>query len=389
MKKIKILVTGGPVHANLDAVKIITNRFKGGRIAEFADDLESIDPSNIKITYLTSKGSRLPDSANIKIVYHSGFEDYREKVLSMAPRFDGVILGAAVCNLIPLNPIKGKFPSHNYKVGDKIPIDFTIAPRIIDEVKKVAPKTKLFGFKLLQGVSHEELINAAYDIVLESKAVMVFANDANNLDIKYAVTKEKGEIPFLNRNVKEKWEMAKFVVQLIEDEYYSTKEDSEINEYGFLDYAEEIRKLKYLLKENENLLRKEYGKERYKFGTVAVRIKNTNSFVTTVRGKKDLKDVAIVKKVDHRRRKVYASKKATLNAPLLHNIFKERKDVKAIVHYHAKKNDCITFPYKVPGTKREAMLGKTIGDSKDIKKFNKRFDTFYIEGHGTFELITE
>ena len=30
----KMLITGGPVHAYLDAVKIITNKFKGGLMAE-------------------------------------------------------------------------------------------------------------------------------------------------------------------------------------------------------------------------------------------------------------------------------------------------------------------------------------------------------------------
>ena len=30
----RILITGGPVHAKLDAVKIITNTFKGGLMAE-------------------------------------------------------------------------------------------------------------------------------------------------------------------------------------------------------------------------------------------------------------------------------------------------------------------------------------------------------------------
>jgi phosphopantothenoylcysteine synthetase/decarboxylase len=35
----RILITGGPVHAYLDAVKIITNKFKGGLMAEL--DMES------------------------------------------------------------------------------------------------------------------------------------------------------------------------------------------------------------------------------------------------------------------------------------------------------------------------------------------------------------
>src|SRR3990167_2937312 len=98
----------------------------------------------------------------MQVLEHKGFEDYCAKVLALAPTMDGVILGAAVANLIPAKPYVGKFPSHDYKPGDMIPIDFTIAPRVIDEVKRVAPQTHLFGYKLLSGVSHEELIRAAY-----------------------------------------------------------------------------------------------------------------------------------------------------------------------------------------------------------------------------------
>ncbi|TSC83278.1 MAG: hypothetical protein G01um101419_108 [Parcubacteria group bacterium Gr01-1014_19] len=35
----RVLITGGPVHCYLDAVKIITNRFKGGLMAELAENL--------------------------------------------------------------------------------------------------------------------------------------------------------------------------------------------------------------------------------------------------------------------------------------------------------------------------------------------------------------
>ena len=36
----RILVTGGPVHAFLDDVKIITNSFKGGLMARLVTDLD-------------------------------------------------------------------------------------------------------------------------------------------------------------------------------------------------------------------------------------------------------------------------------------------------------------------------------------------------------------
>src|SRR3989344_6183826 len=131
----KILVTGGPVHAYLDSVKIITNRFKGGLMAELVDNLSGL----VEVTYLSPAklGSVPPKNQfnNINLIEHAGFEDYMRIVLEIAPQMDAVILGAAVVNLIPTKPFKGKFPSHNYKPGDVIPIDFTIAPRVIDEVK--------------------------------------------------------------------------------------------------------------------------------------------------------------------------------------------------------------------------------------------------------------
>ena len=50
----KILITGGPVHAYLDAVKIITNKFKGGLMAELADKFKfQPDGAGVEITYLT------------------------------------------------------------------------------------------------------------------------------------------------------------------------------------------------------------------------------------------------------------------------------------------------------------------------------------------------
>ncbi|RKY70353.1 MAG: hypothetical protein DRQ14_09055, partial [Candidatus Latescibacterota bacterium] len=176
----KILVTGGPVYAKIDAVKIVTNRFRGGLMARLADEL--IGDEDVEVVYLCARGSaepqmcvgpddlggREPTSGN-RIVYHDGFHDYRAKVLEMAPEFDAVVLGAAIANLIPVGcsgsfieeaqrvergepsgfvhlPLDGKFPSHDYKPGDHVHMIWMIAPRIIDEVKEVMKSgAHLFG----------------------------------------------------------------------------------------------------------------------------------------------------------------------------------------------------------------------------------------------------
>ena len=336
----KILITGGPVHAYLDAVKIITNRFKGGLMCQLAEALLAFD---IEVVFLCapSVGAQTPrPHERMQVLEHKGVEDYCAKVLALAPTMDGVILGAAVANLIPAKPYVGKFPSHDYKPGDMIPIDFTIAPRVIDEVKRVAPQTHLFGYKLLSGVSHEELIREAYGIVLEARATAVFANDAQNLQQKFAVTKERGVHPL------GQGDLAAWIWEMLNDSYYVTAFGG-----GPVAPDEVVSKVQRLIEQYADyFLVTEAG---LIFGTVAVR--HENGFVTTGRGKRELDSIAYVTRVDHKRRRVYATEnaKASLNAPLLAKMF-ENPAVETIVHYHEQVDGLPTYPYAPPGTVRDS-----------------------------------
>ena len=363
----KILITGGPVHAHLDAVKIITNKFKGGLMADLAAYFSMSDNADVHYLAAPKQGAVLPSTArpNIHIYQHEGFHDYENAVLKFAPDMDAVILGAAVANLIPAKPFEGKFPSHNYKEGDIIPIDFTIAPRVINKVKKVAPKTHLFGFKLLSGVPYEELIRAAYEIVLDSGATAVFANDEKDLMQVYAVTKERGVHP-LRRN-----ELAGWIWKMINDGYYKTVfiENKEL-----LSTSEDIEnKAKTLIdKYRDKFVQVENGMI---FGTVAVRF--GLGFLTTGRGKKELDNLVYVDSVDHAKKEVRIvgfSPKASLNAPLLARLF-EHPAVDHIVHYHEQEPLLPVTPYAPPGTTRDS--NRQIWRSR----------SFNIQGHGCMLLF--
>lgn len=374
----RILVTGGPVYAYLDAVKIISNRFRGGLMAELASNLRlyttikaqsSSRLIDTEVIYLTCRSAKHPHPS-VKVVYHDGFEDYMAKVKELAPQVDAVVHGAAVANLIPWDPIQGKFPSHNYKVGEPIPLLFKIAPRVIDEVKKVAPKVHLFGFKLLSGVDHDELIRAAYQVLRGSKATAVFANDAKDLKQKYAVTKERGVHPMKFED------MAQWIHEIIDDEYYRTvyvKKCPAPLEEDLKRFRETIEKSRH------NFFTTEDG---YIFGTVAIRMKK--GFLTTGRGKKEwLKDGkpnseldqwTWVRKVDHEKRTVHVPiSKATLNAPLLDQIFSRFPEVETIIHFHEINDVYPTLPYAPPGTVRDSQREIT--------------GSFNIEGHGCFILV--
>ena len=364
-----ILVTGGPVHAYLDPVKIITNRFKGGMMVEITEKLAF---KGHTVTYLCAKGMRRP-AGDVNVVEHNGFDDYRQKVTELAPEMDAVVLGAAVANLIPAEPFKEKFPSHNYKPGDIIPIDFTIAPRVIDEVKRVMKRTAhLFGFKLLAGHSHEELIRAAYEVLLESRATCVFANDASSKDslmTKYAVMKDRSVHEMSLDDV------ASFISRILDDEYYRTDRVNTVFTPDMLN-AEgcAVAELQELIESNgKQFVETEAG---YIFGTVAVRVGGTNSFYTTYRGKREIDGYVLVVDVNHDNLQIQATNKATLNAPLLHWVFSMYPEVHSILHFHNQEDGLPVYPYAPPGTKRDSVRGLP------CKSFN-------IDGHGCFLLRDE
>ena len=355
----KMLMTGGPVFEYLDSVKIITNKFKGGRMAKLA---ESICDLGVEVYYLCSKDSVKPERVT-SLIFHNGFDDYKEKVLSISPNVDAVLLGAAVSNLIPNSPWRNiKFPSHKYKEGDKVNIEFTVAPRIINMVKEVAPNTKLIGFKLLSNFDHKELVDVAYTSLLESRASFIIANDTKKLDDKFIVTKEKSEIPL------QECDLPRFIVSSIKDEYYSTEFSEEKRTPCSSDFEHICNKYSQQLISGYDFSR------NILFGCVALR--NNNGFIVSSRGKRAMNETTDVVYVDHDNRKVKirGNKKASLNAPLIDMVFKTVPKAVSVVHYHQTDNELITLPYAFPGTIRDSLR-------------NIPGHSFNIEYHGTFLLL--
>ena len=115
-------------------------------------------------------------SEKCHIVTVTDVVEYCDWIREHALEFDAFIMAAAVANLMPSSPYEDKFPSHLYKVGDKFPIEFEIAPRAIDIVKEVNPRCCLIGYKLFDAKTDEELIEIARHTLHDSKANIIFAN---------------------------------------------------------------------------------------------------------------------------------------------------------------------------------------------------------------------
>jgi hypothetical protein len=376
MQKRKILITGGPVHAHIDDVKIVTNRFRGGLMASLASELaDSLTQDyNCSVIYLTAPGAIVPDSSdNLEVRLHRGYYDYLEQVLALAPQCTDVILGAAVANLIPAHPIKGKFPSHNYNEGDIVSLDFLVTPRVITKVKAVAPRVNLIGFKLLSGAPHEELLAAAWHTLMSSRATAVVANDTTDLQMKYVRTKEGGVHAMPNHD------LAAFLWEVMTEQHYRTEVESAALEAP-PPSPTGVHRLKALIAHYRQAQPGLFvtTDDGLVFGTAAVRNspRAEPGFWTTSRGKRELDDVAYVREVNHQQRVVtVAQGKASLNAPLLDTIFKAMPHVTAIVHGHIQDPALQTLPYAQPGTVRDSQ--------REIK------GSFNIEGHGCFYLLDE
>lgn len=362
-----ILLTGGPVHAHIDDVKIVTNRFRGGLMASLAKEL--VTRFDCMVTYLTAPGAEVPletSDGRLSVIRHQGFYDYEKLVAQLAPTHTDVILGAAVANLIPKNPIKGKFPSHNYNEGDTVSIDFLVTPRVITQVKKVAPMVNLFGFKLLSGAGHDELMKTAWHTLVSSKALSVIANDAKDLQTVYGLTKEGGEHPMARS------ELASFLWTLMNEEFYRTLEAPTQDRS---DAAPALAHLKSLISE----YRAKPGffvetPDGMVFGTVATRAPNGGMW-TTGRGKRELESQCYVSAVSHATQAVYAEGKASLNAPLLHRLLHGQTHAAAVVHGHFQHPGLKTLPYATPGTTRDSV--------RDV------YGSFNIANHGCFLLLDE
>ena len=371
----RIVISCGSIPARLDSVKFITNRFKGGLAFKTAAHLLEC---GYNVTVIVWQYTQLPDmngmpagqyweGGRAHIVRVNDVFDYCRWFEENAKDYDAFIMAAAVANLTPSEPYTGKFPSHNYQVGEKFSIGFEIAPRAIDIIKKLNPRACLIGYKLFDG-SDEELVRAARLTQRESKANIIFANTpAAAKYFKLAVMSDNTVLPCTFD------EHLELITRQMESEYYRTRLDPLTDrEMGDIALREAFAVVKL------------YDQTFPGFGTVAVPVASMpGTFATTSRGHRS--EPVLVRAVDHEALEVVASGKATLNAPTLAAALNSRSDV-IILHrhdddpmYQPGECDYVFMSYSFPGTKEEVLH---VQDA--ISKGSRRIK---FTGHGDLSIL--
>jgi len=370
----KVLITAGPVYGRLDDNKLVSNRSRGIWAEKYA---ERLCDQGHDVTLLVADTYPEPMWHGIlhrigdpvpKVLRQTGFDDYRAQCMALAPEMDVAIMASAVVNWIPAEPIKGKMTTKGYKPGDRVNIPFYLAPHVIDEMKKLNPRITLVGCKMTSGAEYQDMIDAAYDVILHAKANVVVANDlTHGLKDKFLVYQDKTVVPYR----KDFKGLFRDLDAVLADEHYHTK----VTSPGSFTKVEGGSTFDRIVAKYWDRFIHRSATDNMVLGSICVPQGDNETWHTWLlspreKGGKSFisYDASIVVDIDGREIKTDGCK-ATLNAPLLTRVCGKYPTATAILHLHEQLPNVPTVPYAPPGTVRD--------NDREIPG-----PIFNIEGHG-------
>lgn len=200
----KIVITAGGTSEKIDNVRKITNSSSGKLGMTIANNLLNQNDDLI-IYYVCSKTALRPLDERVKIIEIGGTMDLKKEIenLLLNEKIDYFIHSMAVSDYMTdyvttierikesvknADDIDNAFSNIEIIKGNKISsyednlvVVLKPTPKIISIIKDLSPSTYLVGFKLLDGVSKEELIEVAKKLRDKNKCDLVVANDLLNI----------------------------------------------------------------------------------------------------------------------------------------------------------------------------------------------------------------
>jgi phosphopantothenate-cysteine ligase len=216
---VNILISAGGTRERIDSVRSITNTATGRLGSLIAACFDKV-PETKRIFYICGKDAPRPESAKAEItviedtadleravrellqnhrvdaVIHSmAVSDYRVRSVTTPARIAEAARRSSLIDAFENAPSlgqDGKISSDE----NRLVIVLEPAPKIISLFHLLAPDALLLGFKLLDNVSREDLINAASKLLEKNHCAFVLANDArdihNDTHIAYLVDRDQG-----------------------------------------------------------------------------------------------------------------------------------------------------------------------------------------------------
>jgi phosphopantothenate-cysteine ligase len=216
---VNILISAGGTREKIDSVRSITNTATGRLGCLIAACFDKV-PETKRIFYICGKDAPRPESAKAEItviedtadleravrellqnhrvdaIIHSmAVSDYRVRTVTTPARIAEAARGSSLIDAfehVPSLGQDGKISSDE----NRLVIVMEPTPKIISLFHLLAPHALLVGFKLLDKVSREDLINAASKLLEKNRCTFVLANDARDIHddthIAYLVDRDRG-----------------------------------------------------------------------------------------------------------------------------------------------------------------------------------------------------
>ncbi len=190
LKGKKVMVTAGATREKIDEVRYITNPSSGKMGVALA---EALYQKGAEVVILKAKGSIEPRFP-IKQFEFETSEDLLKLVKREVKKAQVMFQVAAVGDFRVKEQHKGKLSSKNKHI-----LELVSVKKIVNLVKKINPRIRLFGFKAVCGLTTKQAVKKAREVIKDSEAEAVMVNEVSKEDIGFesddnqvmVVTKDK------------------------------------------------------------------------------------------------------------------------------------------------------------------------------------------------------
>ncbi|MDD4953769.1 MAG: phosphopantothenoylcysteine decarboxylase [Candidatus Omnitrophica bacterium] len=166
----RVLITAGPTWVPIDIVRVISNVASGETGILLAERLSALGAD---VTLILGPVAACCLAQKVRVINFRFFDQLREMLKRelKSRRYDVIIHSAAVSDFKPKAFFKGKIDSDKTVLLELEPL-----PKIIKDIRHLAPRATLVMFKLEAGVSDNVLVRRASKAKERSGADIAVAN---------------------------------------------------------------------------------------------------------------------------------------------------------------------------------------------------------------------